>query len=109
MPTKTTSYDLPFRYLKKHDCYLVTLQKGRRSILWDVVPGYGDRALPKGLIRVESDAYVAYHYDPAHAADVAYLSFAGAFTTKDEAIRAVLDTNFEPTLPLGYMQGRGAS
>jgi hypothetical protein len=40
------------KYLKKHDAYLVTLQTETRDRpgLTDVVPGYGDIAIPKGFI-----------------------------------------------------------
>jgi hypothetical protein len=106
-----SAYDRPFKYLKKHGAYLVTLRRPTRSQsgLYDVVPDGGDRAVPRGYIENPPGLYLAYHYHPAHAADVSGGDPIAGFTTLGEAVEAVLHTPVRGRFPLGYMQGRGAS
>jgi len=104
-------YDRPFKYLRTHNAYLVTVRTPTKSRtgLYDVVPDGVDRALPLGFIETSPGAFIAYHYHPAHVGDASMGSFIAGFTTRDEAIAAVLNTPRESRYPLGYMQDRGAS
>jgi len=88
-------YNKPFKYLKKHDAYLVTLQTETHELpgLTDVVPGYGDRALPKGVIwhwSHQSPNYRILIYKPGHAANIDQAEEIGESTTLDEAVEAIL-------------------
>ncbi len=86
-------YDKPFKYLKSHDCYLVTLQKktAQQPGLYDVVPGYGDRAIPKGIIQVKSGRHFeAYLYRPGYAADLLMATPLADFFTLDAAISHIM-------------------
>jgi len=106
-----STYDKHFKYLRKHKAYLVTLQRATRSQpgLYDVVPDGGDRAVPRGYVENSPGLYLAYHYRPAHSADMAMADPIAGFTTLDEAVDAILHTPVRSQYPLGYMQGRGAS
>jgi hypothetical protein len=87
-------YDKPFKYLRKHDAYLVTLQTqtARLPEMLDVVPGHGDRALPKGLVVQwrSHPNYRAFAYKPGHAADVDDVVELGDSGSLDEVITAIL-------------------
>lgn len=86
-------YDKPFRYVKRHACYLVTLQKmtSKQPALYDVVPGGGDRAIPKGIIQVKRNGpFEAYLYRPGFTADLLAAIPLGDFPNMDEAIDYIL-------------------
>jgi hypothetical protein len=89
-------YDKPFRYLKKHDAYLVTLQTKATTHpeLLDVVPGHGDRALPKGVVVRWHNIpkYRAFVYKPGYTGNVNQAIVLGDVDTLDEAVEAILAT-----------------
>lgn len=84
-------YDKPFRYLKKHKAYLVTLQTKTRKqpAIYDVVPDGGDRALPKGIIQTENRMFHAFLYPPV-STDLYLTKPVGDFYTLDDAIASIL-------------------
>jgi hypothetical protein len=104
MPTKKSEvylpndnrYDKPFKYLRRHDAYLVTLQTqtAHRPELLDVVPGHGDRALPKGLILRWRGYpnYRAFTYRPGHAGDVNNVVELGEAGSLDEVVQAIVNS-----------------
>lgn len=87
-------YDKPFKHLKRHDAYLVTLQTETNQFpgLSDVVPGYGDRALPKGVILHFHSLpnYRVFIYKPGHVGDLDRAVEIGETPSLDEAIAAIL-------------------
>jgi hypothetical protein len=87
-------YDKPFRYLRNYDCYLVTLQKKttKQPGLYDVIPGHGDRAIPKGIIQVKSNSsFEAYLYRPGFTADLLATIPLDDFPTLESAISYILE------------------
>ncbi len=87
MPSK------PLKYLKKHDCYLITLQAQtkRQPGLYDVKREAGS-ATPRGYVERTGGIFVAHLYHPAHSCDMTRSFLVAVFTTMDEAVQAVLDT-----------------
>ena len=87
-------YDKPFRYLKKHRAYLVTLQDmtSARPGMYDVVPEGGDRALPKGIIEKskKGSLYHAFLYAPGYSARYDMVRRLAEASTLGEAIEAIL-------------------
>lgn len=87
-------YDKPFKYLPKHDAYLITLQTKTTKLpeIYDVVPGHGDRALPKGfVIRWHKRRnYRAFLYKPGHSGDIENAVELGESGNLNEAIAAIL-------------------
>lgn len=87
-------YDKPFRYLRDHRAYLVTLQTRtkKQPALYDVVPEQGDRAVPKGLVEQtpDGDTFRTYLYHPAFSADLLKLRPVGDFFTLNEAVAHIM-------------------
>jgi len=87
-------YDKPFRYSKKLNAYIVTLQDKTRSQpgIYDVVPDGGDRALPKGIVQTKPNrVFLAFLYHPAFHADLYKTRPVGDFGSLDEAASAILE------------------
>ncbi len=88
-------YDKPFRYVKRHRAYLVTLQKQTKSqpVMYDVTPEHGDRAIPKGIIEKgrRDDFFHAYLYVPGYAGRYDKARRLDLFPTLDAAIAAILE------------------
>jgi hypothetical protein len=85
-------YDLPFKYVKACNCYLVTLQKGH--LMWPTVyeVSVNDRALPYGLVQSfgKSGKNMAYLYAPGHTGDATMVEHLGTFTELNTAIGVVI-------------------
>lgn len=93
-PATDSRYDRPFKFLKKHQAYLVTLDKktSKRPGLYDVVPDGGDRAIPKGIVRQSlAGIFESYLYTPGHAGDLYLARPIGDFRDLDTAIAFILD------------------
>jgi hypothetical protein len=98
MPLKASlsdnRYDKPFKHLRKHSAYLVTMQDqtSGQSGMWDVTPEHGDRAVPKGIIEKSrsSSLYHAFLYNPSYAARYDMARRLGEYRSLDEAIAAIV-------------------
>jgi|WetSurMetagenome_2_1015567.scaffolds.fasta_scaffold776724_2 hypothetical protein len=91
-------YDKPFKYVKQHRAYVVTLQKktSRQPGLYDVVPEHGDRAVPKGVVRAQPDgSFEAFLYHPAFSADLLMVRPIDDFAELDAAVVAILDSSYK--------------
>lgn len=86
----TTSYDLKFRYNKKADAYVATVQKASRDqpALYEVTLAHGDRALPHGLVKKSQGdpTYRTFMFQPGHAADHDLAELVGTSSSLQEAI-----------------------
>jgi hypothetical protein len=87
-------YDKPFRYSKKLNAYVVTLQDKTKSQpgIYDVVPDGGDRAVPRGVVQAsQNGVFHSFLYHPAFHADLYATRPIGDFGNLDEAAAAILE------------------